>query len=88
MNQPLEKFSRDYLLAPSIEVNKHRGEEAIMDFIVYEELVELIGAPIVGQVGGIHYDFTPSDAVLHERAAVPYRNHKAANERMALLLAK
>lgn len=85
---PLENWSRDYVLAPEIEVNRHRGDRALLDEAAYAKLRCRLGEPIVGYVGGLHYHFAPSNEVLADRAAVPRRNHKAESDRMSLLLAK
>lgn len=87
MRTPLENFSRDYLLAPTVEVNTHSEDRAVLDADVYEALVQTLGEPIIGFTGGLHYQFAPSREVLAERAAVPKRNH-GGHDRMSLLLAK
>lgn len=83
----LENFSRDYLIAPDIEVNPYRGDTAQMDQTIWAVLREILGEPIVGKVENLHYHFEPSDQVLGERAAVPRQNHKGSDD-LELLLSK
>lgn len=84
----IENFSRDYWMVCDAEVNKHEGDLALMDEDLYDDLVEAIGEPIIGFVGGLHYEFIPSRQVLADRCAVPRRNHKASHNSMTLLLSK
>lgn len=83
----LENFSENYVLAPTIEVNRHPGDEAMLDADAYRIFARLLGEPVVGFTGGLHYEFRPSRQVLGGRAAVPSRNH-TTDDQMALLLAK
>lgn len=82
----LENWSRDYVIAPEIDVNTHEGE-AILDEGAYRALVRILGEPIIGFTGGIHYEFRPSSSVMADRAAVPKRNHRGSDW-LTLLLAK
>lgn len=88
METPLENFSEGYVLAPTVEVNEHNGEEAMLDFEVYEDLVRVLGEPIIGFTGGLHYQFVPSDRVPAERAAIPKTDGASMQKRMSLLLMK
>lgn len=84
----LANFSKEYLLAPEVDVEVHWNEEAVMGPDVFNNLVKFLGEPIVGHVDGIHYEFKPDEDVLLEDVLVPIDNHKAASKPMALLLQK
>lgn len=85
---PIEEFSRDYVIAPTVDIHKHGGDEAILDEEVYSEFATMLGEPIVGHIGSLHYQFKPSRSVMAGRGAVPSRHHKAASEPLPLLLLK
>jgi hypothetical protein len=88
MTPKLENWSRDYWMAHEITVDRYEGDLALMDADLYEDLVEEIGAPLIGYVGGIHYEFFPTLKVLSDRVAVPRWNHKGSYDNMTLLISK
>jgi hypothetical protein len=88
MTPELENWSRDYWMAHEIAVDRYEGDLALMDADLYEDLVEAIGEPLIGYVGGIHYEFIPTLKVLSDRVAVPRQNHKGSYDNMTLLISK
>ena len=88
MTPELENWSRDYWMAHEITVDRYEGDLALMDADLYEDLVEAIGEPLIGYVGGIHYEFIPTLKVLSDRVAVPRQNHKGSYDNMTLLISK
>jgi hypothetical protein len=88
MTQKLENWSRDYWMAHEITVDRYEGDLALMDADLHEDLVEAIGEPLIGYVGGIHYEFIPTLKVLSDRVAVPRQNHKGSYDNMTLLISK
>lgn len=74
---PLEHWSRDYWLAPSITIDTYPGDDALMDYELYDALQRNLGGSVLGRVDGIHYHFAPSDDVMADRVAVPNSNHRA-----------
>lgn len=87
MKTPLQNFSRDYVIAPSVEVNTYDGPLALIDSDVYADIVSVVGKPLIGYTGGLHYQFKPSQNVLADRAAVPTNNHHP-EEHLELLISK
>jgi hypothetical protein len=88
MTPKLENWSRDYWMAHETTVDRYEGDLALMDADLYEDLVQAIGGPLIGYVGGIHYEFIPTFKVLSDRVAVPRQNHKGSYDNMTLLLSK
>ncbi|UBF20328.1 hypothetical protein HCTV-8_gp3 [Haloarcula virus HCTV-8] len=70
----LENFSAGYALVRDATVQTWAEEEAHMDVDLYDELTYHLGEPIIGFVGGLHYQFRPSKQVLTDQCAVPRRN--------------
>jgi hypothetical protein len=82
----LEPFSRDYDLVLDAEVHTWGEEEAHMDVEMYEELAFRVGEPIIGMVGGLHYQFKPSTQVLRDSCAVPryFRGRRVSGSTLLL----
>jgi len=70
-----ESFSSSYEMVPDATVETWQDEEAHMDFRLYRTLARRFGEPVIGFIGGLHYQFKPSDQVLSGRCAVPAANH-------------
>lgn len=86
MQTQLESYSAGYLFAPEVEVNRYGEDLAIMDEELYEDLARQLGEPVIGYVGGLHYEFMPSTGILSGRCAVPRSNHREASTPLALLV--
>jgi len=83
----LEPWSRDYLLASTARVYPYRGDHAIMDPVMFEELYCALGE-VVGFVDGLHYEFKTEQTIPAGAAAVPRSDHKGADGPFALLLCR
>ena len=70
-----EPFSAGYELVRNAEVHSHGGDEALMDFKMFDALAERFGEPFIGYVGGLHYQFRREKAVPSGAVAVPSHNH-------------
>jgi hypothetical protein len=74
-NAPVtEPFSAGYELVHNAEVFTHEGE-AIMDREMAQALAERFPLPLIGQVGGLHYQFELCSSIPGMSLAVPERNH-------------
>lgn len=83
---PYDEFSAGYVLARDIEVRRWSDDLAGMPDDLYRLLVHVMGEPIIGYTGGIHYEFRPMQGIPNGTAAVPRHNHD--EEPRALLLAR
>lgn len=89
MNQPnLTPFSSSYALAPDVTVRTWNEASAHMDIDLYERLVEFLGGPIFGLVGGKRFQFQPSRQVLSEECAVPKKKDGQTVSGTVLLVEK
>lgn len=70
-----ETFSSSYELVTNAEIETYRKDEAIMDSDMLISLRERFGRPLIGQVGGLHYQFKPERAIPQGSLAVPQHNH-------------
>jgi hypothetical protein len=74
-----QSFSAGYELVHNADVVTHDGN-AIMDEQMLDSLRERFGYPVIGYVGGLHYQFKPSNAILSGTLAVPDWNHQNPDE--------
>lgn len=81
-------FSAGYTLVRNADVRTWSEDETHMDVGLYSGLVREFGDPIVGYVGGLHYQFKPSREVLSGKCAIPKSSHGRASDPSALLIRK
>jgi hypothetical protein len=74
-NPVTESFSAGYDMVHNAEVITYDDEEAIMDYDMLEALEERFGRPLVGFIGGLHYQFKPERSIPPASVAVPKDNH-------------
>lgn len=67
----LENFSAGYMLAPDIRVEPYSGDSAVMQDSMYDWLVERLGEPLRGIVGGVNFQFQPERSVPDLTAGIP-----------------
>lgn len=84
----LESWSRDYVLVNGIDVERQSGDLALMDEVLYRKLAQRVHPPLIGYIGGYHYDLKPSRALPTGRVAVPKANHRSETGKIPLLLVK
>jgi hypothetical protein len=70
-----EPFSAGYELVRNAEVHTYDEDEAIMDAEMLQRLEAQFGQPLIGYVGGLHYQFKPERAVPGNALALPETNH-------------
>lgn len=70
-----ESFSAGYELVGNARVHLHGGDKAIIDFDMLDALREEFGAPVIGYIGGRHYQFEPQKTIPSGSAAVPEDRH-------------
>lgn len=70
----LEPFSAGYALVRDATVQTWSEQEAHMDADLYDDLAFYLGEPVIGMIGGLHYNFRPSEQVLSDQCAIPRRN--------------
>lgn len=75
-----EKFSAGYELVHNADVVTYSDPEAIMDSTMLQSLRERFGYPVIGYVGGLHYQFKASDSILTGTLAIPEDNHQDPDE--------
>lgn len=77
MNDTLttEPWSAGYDLVHNTEIFQTRDDEAAMDVDMLRALEEQFGSPLVGYVGGLHYQFKAESSVPPKAVTVPRRNH-------------
>jgi hypothetical protein len=76
MHEPLitETFSAGYELVHGADVFTHKGE-AVMDEEMLSALQQRFSAPVVGRVGGLHYQFKAQNSIPGMSVAVPEGTH-------------
>lgn len=70
-----ESWSAQYELVHNAEVRTTIGEEAVMDEEMMMSLFEHFGRPLIGLIGGRHYQFKPTRSIPHGYVAVPEATH-------------
>ncbi|UBF22369.1 hypothetical protein HCTV-15_gp2 [Haloarcula virus HCTV-15] len=73
---PYSNFSAGYVLVENVEVRRWSDEMAGMPFDLYETLAIYNGEPVIGYVGGRHYEFRPMYGIPDKTVAVPRDNHE------------
>lgn len=68
-------FSAGYILVEGIETCRWSDELAGMPYDLYETLAIYNGEPVIGYVGGLHYEFRPMYGIPARTVAVPRDNH-------------
>ena len=71
----IEHFSSSYELVSNAEVVSYPGDEAVMDYQLYDILEKQFGDPVLCFVGGRHYYFKRQKTVPERTVAVPSSNH-------------
>ena len=71
----LSDFSAGYILVENVEVRRWSDELAGMPFDLYDSLAIYNGEPVIGYVGGLHYEFRPMYGIPDKTVAVPRHNH-------------
>lgn len=84
----LETFSAGYWMVPDLEMCVYPGSEAIVSTDVYYELARVAGEPLLGTVGGSHFEITPDATVPLDTVAVPDGRKYAAHDGDPLLVEK
>lgn len=79
-------FSGGYELVQNAEVRTYGDDEAIMDFEMLQSLEHRFGRPLVGFIGGLHYQFKSEKTIPAGSVAIPSDNH--SNDPDALLIQK
>lgn len=69
-----QPFSERYEMVHKANVFLHKGK-AIIDEELARALGERFSRPIVGRVGGLHYQFKPESSVPGMSVAVPESRH-------------
>jgi gamma-glutamylcysteine synthetase len=83
-----EPFSAGYALIRGVRIDTWPEDEAVMDYELYRALKQRYGNPIVGKIGGIHYQFRPATDVLADSVAIPEHSHGKDASQAALLIRK
>ncbi len=83
-----EPFSKDYLLAPELEVCTYSGSNAVVAPDVYDALVDKVGEPLVGSVGGVRFSIRSHRPIPTDLIAISDSPKYAARDGDALLIYK
>jgi len=76
---PYENFSAGYTLVTGVDVRTWTDDLAVMDVDLYESLGHIFGTPLIGYIGGQHYQLKPQrNGVPPDTVAVPKDNHRAS----------
>lgn len=82
----IEDFSARYVLATGVTVKTWQDEIAAMPSDLYERFVAVMGTPLIGQVGGLHYEFDTRTGIPANTVAVPQHNHTSDDVDELLLM--
>ncbi len=70
-----EPFSDGYSLVLDVDVYQHNSDTAIIDVELLDSLRQRFPSPIIGYIGGLHYQFKPEIGIPSGAVALPEDNH-------------